>query len=89
MTTAAQFGEPLETYLTARKFDSKGREIGFAVGLNDNGTDFHAWVQCVRRVKGEWRDFGTRQRSKKFSSQAAATRWAYSTARERIAKLAA
>lgn len=88
MTQSTNFGEPIETFLSARKFDAKGREIGFAVGFNDNGTDFHAWVQNVRRVNGEWVEFGTTQRSKKFSSQEAANTWAYRTARERIANLA-
>jgi hypothetical protein len=90
MTTAAQFGEALETFKGSGKKDSKGREIGFIVGFNDNGADFHAWVQAARRTGPcEFADFGVRQRSKRFASQSEATRWAYSAACERIAKLSA
>lgn len=92
MTNAATstFGEPIETFVGTGKKDSKGREIGFIVGFNDDGQDFRAWVQAARRTApGEFFDFGVRQRSKSFTSQEAANRWAYSTARERIANLAA
>lgn len=89
--TAAQtntFGEPFETFVGAGKKDGKGREIGFIVGFNDNGEDFRAWVQAARRTApGEFTDFGVRQRSKGFTSQDAANRWAYAEARARIAKL--
>ena len=85
----SEFGEIFEAVLEAGKKDSKGREIGYIVGLRDNGTDFRAWVQNARFVKGDWSDFGVIQRSKSFRSQEEATRWAYSTAKERIAKLAA
>lgn len=88
----AELGETFETNLGSGKFDDKGREIGYTVGFRDNGTDFYAWVQNARRVivKGgfEWRDFGVPQRSKCFASQAEANKWAYTTARARIAKLA-
>ena len=85
--TATEFGETFENYLPAGKVDYKGRKIGFIVGLRDNGSDFRAWVQNARFVNGEWADFGVTQRSKSFSSQQAATSWAYSTARARIANL--
>jgi hypothetical protein len=85
----SEFGEIFEAVLEAGKKDSKGRKIGYIVGLRDNGTDFRAWVQNARFVKGDWSDFGVIQRSKSFRSQEEATRWAYSTAKERIAKLAA
>lgn len=81
-------GETFETTLPSGKFDGAGREIGYTVGLRDNGVDFYAWVQNARRTKSEWKDFGTPQRSKRFDNQAAANRWAYATAKERIAKLA-
>lgn len=94
---AKELGEIFETFVSANKFDEKGREIGFIVGLRDNGEDFYAWVQKARReVKtrngvrlspGDAYDFGPRQRSKKFPSHAAAKAWAYGTARERIAAL--
>ncbi len=86
-TTPAAFGEAFETTLRAGKKDAAGREIGFTVGLNDNGVDFHAWVQNARVVGGEWKDFGVSQRSKRFDTQDQARNWAYSTAKERIAKL--
>jgi hypothetical protein len=50
-------------------------------------TTFAAWVQNARRLNGEWKEYGVQQRSKAFSSQDAATRWAYQTANERISKL--
>lgn len=78
-----------ETFLTAGLFDSKGREVGYIVGMNDNGTDFRAWVQNARSVKGDFSDFGVMQRTKGFASKEAARTWAYATAKERIAKLRA
>lgn len=94
MNAAAQkFGEAFETFVSAGAFDAKGREIGFIVGFNDDGAnDFRAWVQAARRVgglSGDFSDHGVRQRSKGFSSAEEANRWAYATARERIAKVAA
>lgn len=86
----SEFGDMFETFMGSGKFDAKGREIGWTVGFRDNGTDFHAWVQNARRLKnGEFHDFGVAQRSKKFDSQEAANRWAYATAKARIAKLKA
>lgn len=86
-TTTPELGEIFETFVPAGKVDSKGREIGFTVGLRDNGKDFYAWVQAARKVGADFKDFGVVQRSKLFTSQEAATGWAYRTARERIAKL--
>lgn len=83
----SEYNNKFETYLDSGKVDSKGRPIGYIVGFNDNGSDFRAWVQNARKVKGEWVDFGVIQRSKGFSSQKAATEWAYSTAKQRIAGL--
>jgi len=80
--------EEFETFLSANKIDSKGREIGYIVGLSDNGTDFYVWVQNARRIKaGDWFEFGVRQRSKRFGSQEEATRYGHRVAKERIAKL--
>lgn len=88
-TQTAEMGELFETFLGSGKFDDKGREIGWTVGLRDDGVDFHAWVQAARRPKnGEFHDFGVAQRSKKFASQDAARSWAYATAKQRIANLA-
>jgi len=83
----ADYGDITQSYLRSGREDSKGREIGFIVGFRDNGEDFRAYVQNARRIKSEWKDFGVQQRSKSFSNQDAATRWAYATANERIAKL--
>jgi len=81
-------GELFEVFMGSGKFDDKGREIGWTVGLRDNGIDYHAWVQSARRPKnGEFHDFGVPQRSKKFDSLDASKRWAYATAKARIAKL--
>lgn len=83
----AKYNDLTEIYLRSGRWDRNGREIGYVVGLNNNGVTFAAWVQNARRVKGEWKEFGVRQRSKTFASQEAATKWAYQTAQERIAKL--
>lgn len=81
------YGDITENFLRSGRYDSKGREIGYIVGFRDNGEDFRAYVQNARRVDGEWKEFGVQQRSKSFTSQAAATTWAYATAQSRIAKL--
>jgi hypothetical protein len=86
--TPAPLGDTFECFLSAGKKDQKGREIGYVVGLRDNGADFYAWVQNARSTaRDTWHEFGVTQRSKHFSSQSAATGWAYSTARARIAKV--
>lgn len=85
----AEYGDVFENHLGTGCFDSKGREIGYIVGFRDNGQDFRAYVQNARRIAGEWNDFGVTQRSKSFASQEAATRWAYATAHDRIAKIRA
>jgi hypothetical protein len=74
-------------YLSSGKRDPKGRMIGYVVGFNNNSNEFAAWVQNTRQIKGNWIEFGVTQRAKYFASQVQATRWAYNTARERIAKL--
>lgn len=84
-----EYGDITQTFLNAARRDDKGREIGFIVGFRDNGSDFRAYVQNARRIAGEWQDFGVIQRSKSFASQEAATRWAYATAKQRIAKVRA
>jgi hypothetical protein len=76
-----------ENFLSSGKRDSSGRLIGYVVGFNDDGTNFYAWVQNTRLVNVAWKEFGVQQRSKKFTSQQAATVWAYATAKDRIAKL--
>lgn len=77
----------LEVWIGSGKFDSKGREIGYIVGLNDNGEQFAAWVQNGRKKNDTFKDFGVIQRSKFFPSQQAATTWAYSTAKQRLANI--
>lgn len=90
MTTTQDLGEIFEALVHANKKDDKGRGICYVVGMRDNGEDFYAWVQNARYLgNGDWIEFGTAQRSRKFSSHEAAKQWAYGTARERIAKLAA
>ena len=84
-----EYGEIIESYVRSGRYDSKNREIGYVVGLRNNGVEFAAWVQNARRVNGEWKEFGVQQRSKSFASQAAATNWAYNTAHKRIAKIKA
>jgi hypothetical protein len=77
----------IEAWLGSGKFDNANREIGYIVGFNDNGEQYAAWVQNGRKANGNFSDFGVRQRSKHFQTQAQATAWAYRTAKERIAKL--
>ena len=83
--------DSFETFKGSGKFDAKGREIGFTVGFRDNGVDFYAWVQASRRVvkTHNFDDFGPRQHSRHFTSNLAATGWAWKTANERIAKVVA
>lgn len=76
-----------EVWVSANKFDAKGREIGYIVGFNTNGVDWAAWVQNGRKDKTCFKDFGAAQRSKMFATLEQANRWAYATAKERIAKL--
>lgn len=80
-----------ETFLGSGLTDSKGREIGWIVGMNDSldGKEFSAWVQNGRSVKGDFSDFGVMQRSKRFTTKEAARTWAYATAKKRIADLKA
>ncbi len=82
-----QFNDATEVFIGAGKQDNKGREIGYIVGLRDNDSEFYAWVQNARKLHGEFKEFGVPQRSKKFTTQAAATAWAYTTAKQRISKL--
>lgn len=79
--------EMFETFLPSHKKDAKGRLIGYIVGLRDDGANFYAWVQNARKVNNDFFDFGVIQRSKCFASQAEATRWAYETAKQRLAKI--
>ena len=81
------YGDITQNFVRSGRYDSKDREIGYIVGFRDNGVDFRAYVQNARRINGEWQEFGPSQRSKSFKSQAAATRWAYATANDRIAKI--
>ena len=84
---AVPLGDTFENHIPTGKKDSKGREIGFVVGMRDNGTDFYAWVQNARIVGRDFIEFGVQQRSKHFTSQAEATRWAYYTVGQRTARI--
>jgi hypothetical protein len=81
------YNDMSETYIGTGRKDSKGREIGWIVGLNNNGTNFAAWVQNARKVNGEWKEFGVQQHSRSFPSQSLATAWAYATAQVRRHKV--
>ena len=85
----ATWGDIFEAFMGTGRKDAAGREIGYVVGLRDNGTDFAAWVQNARLVNGQWKEFGVQQPSKSFVNQERATTWAYATARARIAKIIA
>jgi hypothetical protein len=83
----AEYNNMMQSWMGSGKLDSKGREIGFVVGLNDNGEQYAAWVQSGRMIGRDFSDFGVPQRAKYFKTQAEATNWAYSTAKQRIANL--
>jgi hypothetical protein len=85
--TTPAFGDSIESFKGSGKFDLQGREIGFIVGVQDNGVSFYAWVQAARSKKNDAKEFGVIQRSKEFSSQQAACSWAWATANKRIANL--
>ena len=87
MSQLVQWGESLETFVGSGIKDSKGREIGWTVGLRDDGVNFYAWVQNSRMFNNKFSDFGVKQRSVCFTSQQAAVQWAYSTAKQRISNL--
>jgi hypothetical protein len=82
-----EYGEIFKNFIGTGVKDQKGREIGYAVVFRDNGTDFRAYVQNTRLIKGEWEEFGVQQRSRSFPSQALATAWAYATASVRRHKV--
>ena len=88
---AADQAEATESFIGTGKFDPKGREIGFTVGLSDNikngGSEYFAWVQASRKINGNFSDFGVPQRSRAFPTQEAATNWGFATAKERAAKV--
>ena len=79
--------EIFETFMRSGKVDSKGRHIGYIVGLREMDDGVYAWVQNGRSTPNDFIDFGVRQRSRRFDSMAQATKWAYATAKQRIAKL--
>lgn len=77
-----------ETFISANRLDSKGREIGFIVATRTVAGKFYGWCQNARRVGGRAKDFGASQPSKEFPDLACAKAWARRAAAERIAKLA-
>lgn len=81
-----QYGDITQIWVGAAINDGKGREIGWAIGLNDNGDDYAAWVQSARRTSAGFSDFGPRQASRSFTTQEQATAWAFSEAKARVAK---
>lgn len=82
-----EYGEIFKNFIGTGVKDQKGREIGYVVVFRDNGTDFRAYVQNTRLIKGECEEFGVQQRSRSFPSQELATAWAYATASVRRHKV--
>lgn len=79
-----------ETTLDSGKKDSKGRRIGYTVAFGENANGLvYAFVQNARynEKKREWENFGVGQRGKGFKTQEEATKYAYATAKRRIAAL--
>jgi hypothetical protein len=79
--------EIFETFLRSGKCDAKGRHIGYIVGLREMDDGVYAWVQNGRCIDGYFGNFGVIQRSRRFETMEQANRWAYKTAKERLAKL--
>ena len=81
-----QMGEIVEQFIRTEQ-DKAGRVFGYIVGLREvlSTGECYAWVQRAIEVKHGFKDFGPRQRSKKFPSVAAARSWAFATAKERAA----
>lgn len=76
-------GNIFEVFLSAGVKDGAGREVGFTIGLRDNGYQFLAWVQNSRRDNGYFYDFGEQEKAREFVSQSGAIEWAFSSARSR------
>lgn len=82
-----KLGDMFETFKPTM-VDAKGRVFGYVIGLRevlDTGECF-AWVQKSVKTTDGWKDFGVVQPSKRFPSVAAASAWAYATAKERASK---
>jgi hypothetical protein len=76
--------DPIQRFLSSGIKDSKGREVGYVIGLRDDGINFYAWVQAARKINQDFKDFGVKQRSVCFTSQEEAVQWAYTTAKQRL-----
>lgn len=81
-----QMGEIVEQFVRAEQ-DKAGRVFGYVVGLREvlSTGECYAWVQRAVEVKHGFKDFGPRQRSKKFPSVSAARAWGFATAKQRAA----
>lgn len=82
-----QLDDAFETFIRTG-IDSKGRTVGYVVGLREVLTtgECYAWVQYSVSAEDGWKDFGPVQRSRKFATLEAAKTWAYATAKERSVK---
>lgn len=80
-------GPIIETFIGSGLADRKGREIGWTIGLRDNGIKFYAWVQAARKTGETASDFGPAQRSREFTSAAGAKAWATAEALLRHTKM--
>ena len=82
-----QYGDITQIWMGAAINDSKGREIGWTIGLRDNGSEYAAWVQASRKTGAcKFADFGPCQASRSFDTQEQATAWTFGEAKERVAK---
>lgn len=82
-----QLGEIVEQFIRTEQ-DKAGRVFGYIVGLREvlSTGECYAWVQRAVEIKHDFKDFGPRQRSKKFPSVAAARAWGFATAKARAAE---
>jgi hypothetical protein len=85
MSQQPEWSDPLESFVGTAIKDSKGREVGWIVGLRNDGINYYAWVQNARKLNHKFSDFGVKQRSVCFTTQEQATLWAYTTAKQRVA----
>ena len=80
--------EPFETFIPS-DIDCQGRQLGYAVAFREDldSGECWAWVQrSMQTAPCEWKDWGARQRPRKFPSLVQARTWAYDAAKKRASK---
>jgi hypothetical protein len=75
--------ESFSTVINSRVFDGKGRNVSYEVFMNEVDGKFYSAVQQTRDSKR----FGVTPRCKEFETFEQSKAYAYTTAKERLAKL--